>query len=478
MEFFMAKHSKNIDMVNGSIVKGLILFSIPIMLSGMLQLLFNAADTVVVGRYGSENALAAVGSTGSLITLIVNLFMGLSVGSSVIAAHCYGAGDRKGVHQVVHTSILAAAVTGVFVGILGIAVSTPALRLMGTPDDVIEQASSYMQIYFCGMPAMMIFNFGASIMRSAGDTKRPLYYLCISGVINIVLNLILVIVFHLDVAGVAIATVVSQVVSAVLILIHMSRSNEWYKLCIKKLKIYPDKLLKIVKIGLPAGLQGTVFSISNVVLQSSINSFGSIAMNGNSAAANLESFMYLSVNAFHQSAVSFTGQNIGAGKYHRASKIMRTTLTMAMAVSILMGGIFLLAREELLHIYIPSSEEAVAFGIQRLLVICTTYCLCAGTDVMTGVLRGMGSSLVPTLISVIGICGTRILWVWLIFPFYHTLTSLYISYPVSWFISFAAQFVCFIVVRKRLMRRYHAEKEYEEASKQPERLQEAAVISE
>ncbi len=474
----MAKHSKNIDMVNGSIVKGLILFSIPIMLSGTLQLLFNAADTVVVGRYGSENALAAVGSTGALITLIVNLFMGLSVGSSVIAAHCYGAGDRKGVQQVVHTSILAAAVTGIFVGILGIVISAPALRLMGTPDDVIEQASRYMQIYFCGIPAMMVFNFGASIMRSAGDTKRPLYYLIASGIINIILNLILVILFRLDVAGVAIATVVSQIASAALIVIHMMRCDEWYKLSLKKLKIYPDKLMKIIKIGLPAGLQGTVFSISNVVLQSSINSFGSVAMNGNSAAANLEGFMYLSVNAFHQSAVSFTGQNIGAGKYQRAGKIMRTTLSLAMAVSIIMGGVFLLARRELLHIYIPGSEEAVAFGIQRLLVICTTYCLCAGTDVMTGVLRGMGASLVPTLISVIGICGTRVLWVWFIFPSFHTLTSLYVSYPVSWFISFAAQFVCFIIVKKRMMRRYHAKKEQDEVLEQPAILPEAAAVSE
>ena len=465
-------------MVNGSIVKGLILFSIPIMLSGMLQLFFNAADTIVVGRYGSENALAAVGSTGSLITLIVNLFMGLSVGSSVVSAHCFGAGDRKGVQQVVHTSILAAAVTGILVGILGIVVSTPALRLMDTPDDVIRQASGYMQIYFCGMPAMMIFNFAAAILRSAGDTKRPLFYLCVSGMINIVLNLILVIAFRLDVAGVAIATVTSQIISAALILIHMCRCNEWYKLNLKKLRIYPDKLLKIVKIGLPAGLQGTVFSISNVVLQSSINSFGPIAMNGNSAAANLEGFMYLSVNAFHQSAVSFTGQNIGAGKYHRADKIMRTTLIMAMAVSIIMGSIALLARNQLLHIYIPNSQEAVAFGIQRLLVICTTYCLCAGTDVMTGVLRGMGASLVPTLISVIGICGTRILWVWLIFPFYHSLTSLYISYPVSWFISFAAQFICFIIVRKQMLRRYHVEKEPREpAPAQSSLLHEAAAAS-
>lgn len=454
----MAKHSKTIDMVNGPIGRGLILFSIPIMLSGVLQLLFNAADTVVVGHYGSETAIGAVGSTSALITLIVNLFMGLSVGSSVIAAHCYGAGDRKGVQQVVHTSILAAAVTGILVTIIGIVVATPALHLMGTPDNVIDQASSYMKIYFLGMPAMMIYNFGASIMRSAGDTKRPLYFLTISGVVNIILNLFFVILLQLDVAGVAIATVISQIVSAVLILVHMTRSNEWYKFSWKKLKIYPEKLAKIISIGLPAGLQGTVFSISNVVLQSSINSFGSIAMNGNTAAANLEGFMYLSVNAFHQSSVSFTGQNIGAGKYKRASKIMRTALSMAAAISIVMGGVFLLAREPLLHIYIPNSEEAVAYGIQRLLVICSTYCLCAGTDVMTGVLRGMGSSIAPTLISIIGICGTRILWVFLIFPTYHSLTSLYVSYPVSWFISFAAQVVCFIIVKKRMMKRYHARK--------------------
>ena len=459
----MAKHGKSIDLINGPIVRGLILFSVPIMLSGILQLLFNAADTVVVGRFGSETALGAVGSTSALITLIVNLFMGLSVGSSVTAAHCYGAKDPEGVHHVVHTSILSAAMTGVLVGIIGFFVSTPALRLMGTPDNVIDQAATYMKIYFCGTPAMMVYNFGASIVRSAGDTKRPLYYLSISGVVNIILNLIFVIVFHLDVAGVAIATVISQFISAACILVHMMRCDEWYKLEIRKLRIYPEKLIKIIKIGVPAGLQSSVFSISNVVLQSSINSFGSIAINGNTAAANLEGFMYLSVNAFHQSAVSFTGQNIGAGKYHRAGSIMKAALALAAIVSIVMGGAFLLFREELLHIYIPAympnSQAAVAYGVQRLIIICSTYYLCSSNDVMTGVLRGMGASLIPALISVVGVCGTRILWVLLIFPSFHTITSLYISYPVSWFISFAAQVICFVIVKKRMLQKYGKNKD-------------------
>ncbi len=467
----MARHSKNIDMTNGPIIKGFLLFSVPIMLSGILQLLFNAADTVVVGRFGSETALGAVGSTSALITLIVNLFMGLSVGASVTAAHCYGAKDPAGVHQVVHTSILASAVTGVVVGMIGIAVSTPALRLMGTPDNVIDQASTYMKIYFCGMPAMMVYNFGASILRSAGDTKRPLYYLSVAGVVNIVLNLIFVIVFHLDVAGVAIATVISQFISAICILAHMMRCDKWYRLELKKLRIYPEKLKRIIWIGVPAGLQGTVFSISNVVLQSSINSFGSIAINGNTAAANLEGFMYLAVNAFHQSSVSFTGQNIGAGKFHRAGTIMKAALGLSAAVSVVMGGAFLLLREPLLHIYIPAymsnSAQAVAYGVSRLLIICSTYFLCAGNDVMTGVLRGMGASLAPALISVIGVCGTRILWVLLVFPFYHSLVSLYISYPVSWFVSFGAQLLCFFVVKKRMLRRYQEDTIQKETAESP-----------
>jgi putative MATE family efflux protein len=449
----MAKQNKSIDIINGPIIKGLILFTIPIILTGMLQLLFNAADTIVVGRYGNETALAAVGSTSALITLILNLFMGLSVGSSVNVAHCYGAGDRRGVHQVVHTSILAAIVTGIFVGVVGVLIATPALRIMGTPDNVIDQASLYMKIYFCGVPALMVYNFASAILRSAGDTKRPLYYLIISGVVNLLLNLVLVIVFKLDVAGVAIATVTSEVLSAALIIIRMMRTDEWYKLELTKLRIYKDKLIKILKIGLPAGLQGTVFSISNVVLQSSINSFGYIAMNGNSAASNLEGFIYMAINAFHQSALSYVGQNIGADRTKRVNKIIASALVMVTVVSVMLGGLCILFRGPLLRIYIPSSEEAVAYGMTRLFVICGTYYLNGASDVLTGILRGMGSSVAPMFISMIGICGTRILWVELVFPHFHTLLSLYLSYPVSWVISVAAQVICLIIMRKKLENR-------------------------
>lgn len=449
----MAKQNKSIDIVGGPIVKGLILFTIPIILTGMLQLLFNAADTIVVGRYGTDTALAAVGSTGALITLILNLFMGLSVGASVNAAHCYGAGDKRGVHQVVHTSILASVITGIFVGVLGVAVATPALKVMGTPDDVIGQASLYMKIYFCGVPAQMVYNFAASILRSAGDTKRPLYFLSISGVVNLLLNLLLVIVFHLDVAGVAIATVTSEVLSAALIVIHMMRTDEWYKLEISKLRIYKDKLIKILKIGLPAGLQGTVFSLSNVVLQSSINSFGYVAMNGNSAAGNLEGFIYMAINSFHQSAVAYVGQNVGAGRPKRVNKIVASSLITVTLVAVTLSGLFLLFRIPLLKIYIPNSEEAVAYGAARMMVIFSTYFLNGGNDVMTGILRGMGSSVAPMLISTIGICGTRILWVTLIFPHFHSLFSLYCSYPVSWAISLTAQIVCFIILKKQIEQR-------------------------
>ncbi|MGM9635862.1 MAG: MATE family efflux transporter [Candidatus Avispirillum sp.] len=440
-------------MLNGSVAGGILRFSLPIMLSGMLQLLFNAADTVVVGRYGSSASLAAVGSTGVLINLIITLFMDLSVGTGVVTAHCYGAGDRDGVQKVVHTSMLAAAAAGVAVCFIGIGAASPALRLMGTPADVIDKACLYMQIYFLGVPAMMIYNFGAAILRSAGDTKRPLYFLTVSGAVNVLLNLLFVIVMKLDVAGVAAATVISQTLAAAMITVCMARSNEWYRLELRKLRIYSDKLKKIVRIGIPAGMQGIVFSASNVIVQSSINSFGSLAMSGSSAAASLEGFMFLAIKAYHQSCLSFIGQNTGAGKFDRVDKTVKSGLSMAVATAVVISGVFYLFRNFLLHLYIPNSEAAVAFGKERMLVICAGYFLCAATDVMAGVLRGMGAAVVPMLISCFGVCGTRILWVMFVFPHYRSFTALFISYPVSWLISFAAQIICYTVDRRIAERR-------------------------
>lgn len=437
-----------IDMCNGPLLGKILIFSLPLMLSGILQLLFNAADIVVVGRFAGNHALAAVGATSSLINLLVNLFIGLSVGANVLVARFYGSGQEKEIGETVHTAVLTALVGGLFLVFVGLFLSRPLLDLMGTPDDVIEHATLYMRIYFAGMPVMLLYNYGSSILRAVGDTKRPLFYLSIAGVVNVLLNLLFVIVFHMGVAGVALATVLSQCISAFLILRCMMRTESSYKLVLSQLKIHKDKLGKMMKIGIPAGIQGSLFSISNVLIQSSVNSFGSVAMAGNTAASNIEGFVYTSMNALHQTSLSFTGQNFGARNYKRIVKILVMCLGLVTAIGLVLGnGAFLLGRQ-LLGIYSPD-PEVIEYGIIRLSIICTLYFMCGLMEVVVGSLRGMGYAIMPMLVSLAGACGLRVVWVYTVFAMNRSLLVLYISYPVTWGITFLVHLICFMVVFPR-----------------------------
>ena len=449
--FKTSRHrSHEIDMTNGPLLGKIIRFAIPLMLSGMLQLFFNAADIVVVGQFAKDHtALAAVGSTGALINLIVNVFIGLSVGTNVLVARYYGAQDRKNIYETVHTSVSISVIFGVILIFIGIFLARPLLNIMGTPSDVIDQSVLYVQIYFSGMPFMMLYNFGAAVLRAVGDTKRPLYYLSFAGVINVGLNLFLVICFDMGVAGVAIATVASQVVASILVLMCLVKTNAPYKVYLKELKVYKDKLIEMAKIGLPAGMQGAVFSISNVLIQSSINSFESVAMAGNTAAGNLEGFVYNAMNSFHQTALSFTGQNMGARKYSRINKILGLCVACVAVTGIVMGGLEFLFAPQLLSIY-NSDPEVISYGITRLMYIGLPYFICGIMDVMVGSLRGMGCSIMPMIVSLTGACGFRVLWIYTVFQMYHTLEILYISYVISWTLTAAVHFICFLFVRKNL----------------------------
>ena len=442
------KRSYEIDMCNGPLLGKILRFSIPLMLSGVLQLLFNAADIVVVGQFTSSTALAAVGSTGALNNLIVNIFMGLSIGSSVIVAQYYGAQDWKNVHDVVHTSMLISAISGIVLIFIGVPLAAPLLELMGTPEDVLDQAVLYMRIIFAGMPALMVYNFGAAILRAVGDTGRPLIFLLVAGIINVVLNLIFVIVFHMGVAGVALATLISQCISAALVVLCLMRSEGYYRLYLRDLRISKEKLFQIMRVGIPAGVQGAVFSISNVLIQSSINSFGSIAIAGNTAASNIEGFVYTCMNSLYQASLSFTSQNIGARKIKRLVPILVRCLSCVVVIGVGLSSIVLIFGSQLLGIY-SSDPEVIQFGLSQFWVVCLTYFLCGMMDVICGSIRGMGYSVTPTIVSLASVCGFRILWIYTIFLINHSLFSLYLSYPISWGLAFLVHFICFIVFYRR-----------------------------
>ena len=449
-----AKNKTNkyeMDMCSGPCLGKILIFYIPLMLSGILQLLFNAADIVVVGHYAGSDALAAVGSTSSLINLLVNLFIGLSVGANVLVARFYGAGQKRELSEMVHTAILTSIVSGFILVFAGIVVAGPALTWMGTPEDVIDQSVLYMRIYFVGMPFTMTYNFGAAVLRAIGDTKRPLYYLLGAGVINVALNLVFVICFSMGVAGVALATIISQAISAALVIRCLMRSEADYKLELSKLRIVPDKLFKMLQIGLPAGLQNSLFSISNVLIQSSVNSFGSIAMAGNTAASNIEGFVYVAMNSFSQTIISFAGQNYGARKPKNIGRILLICQGLVLAVGLVLGNLAYLGSNILLGIYSPD-PEVIVFGILRMSIICTLYCLCGMMDVMVGVLRGIGYSVMPMLVSLTGACLFRIVWIYTVFKQNRTLACLYWSYPISWALTFAVHVLCFVVVYRRLVR--------------------------
>lgn len=437
-------------MCHGPLFSKIIMFAIPLILSGVLQLLFNAADIVVVGRFTGSHALAAVGSTSSLINLLVNLFIGVSVGANVLLGKFCGAQDYKNASETVHTAIYIAIWGGVIMIFAGLILARPLLELMGTPMDVIDLSVLYMRIYFIGMPAFMIYNFGAAILRAVGDTKRPLYFLTVAGIVNVLFNLLFVIVFKMGVAGVALATIISETISAGLILLSLMQSDGILRLHLKEMKFHKDKVVGMLKIGLPAGLQGMIFNISNVLIQSSVNSFGSVVMAGNTAASNIEGFVYTSMNAIYQTSLSFTSQNMGAKQYHRIDKILLQCLGVVTVVGLVLGVGAFLCGHTLLGIY-SSSEDVITHGISRLSVVCASYFLCGIMDVMVGSLRGMGYSIMPMLVSLTGACLFRVIWIFTIFQMEHTLFSLYISYPISWILTFSAHVICYLVVRRKAL---------------------------
>ena len=442
----------NRSMLEGPLFLNIVLYTIPIILTSILQLLFNAADLVVVGRFCGSISVAAVGATGAITNLIINLFIGLSVGSGVSVAHALGSQDDDVVHRTVHTALPTALISGVVLTIVGVALSPTFLKLMGTPENVLALSSVYMRIYFGGITFTMVYNFCASILRAAGDTKSPLIFLAIAGVINVGLNLVFVTQLHMNVAGVALATTISQAVSAVLVVIALIRRKDACHLDLKKMRIYKPQLMKILRIGLPAGIQGSLFSISNVLIQSSINSFGDVLMSGNAAAGNIEGFVYVAINAFCQTAVNFVGQNSGAKQYKRVNRIMLICLASVVVVGLIAGVSAWYFGETLLSIYITDSQEAIAYGMIRLTFICLPYFVCGLMDVTTGVLRGMGSSLAPMIISILGVCGIRIAWISTVFqiPQFHTPQSLYLSYIISWTATFLIQLAAYIALYNRL----------------------------
>ena len=446
MYFVNMKSKYEIDMTNGSLFPKIILFSLPLILSGILQLAFNAADLIVVGQYSSDaSALAAIGDTSSLINFFINVIVGVSVGSNVVVARYIGAGKDKDVHDAVHTSIAVCLLLGVIVGILGIIFSRPILAAMDTPDNVIDLSVLYINIYFIGLPTSMVYNFGSAILRSAGDTKRPLIYLTISGVVNVLLNLLFVIGLGMTVEGVALATIISQALSAVLVARCLMKTDASYKLILKDLRINFGILKKILQIGLPAGVQGMIFSLSNILIQSSVNFFGDTAMAGNTACQSLEGFVYTSMNAVYQTTLSFTSQNYGAGKLKRIKKILLECIILVTIVGLVLGNGVYIFGHFFLSLY-RSEEDVIAMGMVRLSVICTLYCTCGLMEVFCGVLRGLGYGIMPMIVSLIGACGFRIFWIYTIFQQHHTLRVLYWSYPISWILTITAHAICLLIV--------------------------------
>ena len=446
----MKNNNTEIDMCNGRLLPSIMRFAIPLMLSSVLQLLFNAADIIVVGRFAGENSLAAVGSNTSLINLMTNLFLGLAIGTNVLAAQFTGAGRKDRLKLTIQTSVSLGIISGLILTVIGLLFAKQILLLMQTPDEIIGLSSLYLRVYFLGMPAMMVYNFGSAIMRAKGDTKRPLYYLLAAGCINVVLNLIFVIAFKMDVLGVALATVISQCISSGLIIRCLIRDKGDFHLDLRRLRPDAGTVRSILRIGIPAGIQGVVFSLSNVVIQSSINSFGATVMAGNAAAANLEGFVWVAMNAFNQAALTFTGQNVGAGRYTRINKIALTAGSCEFTVGLVCGiGVFLLY-SPLLGIY-SNSPDVIAAGHVRLLYVCAPYFLGGLMDCIVGPIRGMGASITPTVISLLGSCVLRLVWVATIFqiPEFRTPETLYISYPISWALTFAAHFVFYIILRRK-----------------------------
>ena len=446
---------KKIDMLSGPLAWPLITYAVPIMLTSVLQLLFNAADLVVVGAYCGSFSVAAVGATGAITNLIVNLFIGLSVGTGVAVAHGIGSREWEQVRNTVHTAVPMALVSGLFLTVLGVSLSGSILRAMGTPEEVLGLATTYMEIYFMGITAHMLYNFCASMVRAAGDTKSPLVILTVAGVVNVGLNILFVRYLGRNVDGVALATVLSETGAAIAIVILMVRRTDGCRLDLRKLRFHKEPLKKMLRIGIPAGIQSCMFSLSNVLLQSAVNGFGAVAVSGNAAVANLEGFMYVIENSFHQTAVNFVGQNCGALQFRRVKKVTGLCMVYAAVAGILFGGLMCLFGPQLLSLYITDSPEAIAIGISRMFVDVAPYFLFGLQDVVTGALRGIGASFVSMILTVLGICGIRVLWIYTVFqiPRFHSQTVLYVSYPLSWIVTLIIQLTAFSVIFRRLQNR-------------------------
>jgi len=444
------------DMTTGPLMKKLVAYAVPVVITGILQLLFNAADVIIVGRYAGRTALAAVGSTTSLINLIVNLFMMTSIGVNVAVARYYGAHEPMEVSKTVTTAMTMSVIIGLFVGIFGIVASRPMLVLMESPADVLDQAALYLRIYFMGIPAFMVYNFGAAVLRAVGDTQRPMKFLTIAGIINVILNLITVVGFKMGVAGVAIATAVSQYVSAAFIVMSLVTTESCLHLEVKELHIYKDKLVEILRIGLPAGLQSLLFSITNVMIQASVNTFGSTIMAGSSAASNIDGFIYTAMNAVTQTAMAFTGQNMGARKYERIGRILGRCILLVTLVGGIMGVLCSLFRNGLINIYANGDPEVIYWGAQRMLIVALPYFIFGISDTIVGVVRGMGNSTLPMIISIFGVCAFRVLWLYTAFAVEPTFAVLMLGYPVSWIVTLMGQSLCYLLMKKKIIARYEA----------------------
>ena len=446
------RNNHEIDMINGPLTGKIVKFALPLMLSGILQLLYNAADIVVVGRYAGSSALAAVSATSSIINLIVNFFSGLSIGTSVALAQYIGARKLDDASKTVHTSVALSIIFGLFLALIGSFISEPALIAMNCPDEVLPLASKYLKIYFLGSPANLLYNYGSAIMRTSGDTKRPLYFLTFSGIVNVILNLILVICFHMDVDGVAIATISSQYISAALVVVALIRNQGPCRLEIKKIHIIPKKLGEIMYLGIPASIQGLTFSISNIIVQTSINSFGALAIAGNGAAISLEGFAFTAMNAFGVAAQVFVGQNMGAKKYKRVNKSMLICIAMSIIAWAVSYIVFMCFKTQLFEIYLPNDKEAVEFGITRLGIILGSYAICGTMEIASGTLRAMGKSIFPAFVSIACICVFRIIWIFTVFAKFHSLTCLFISYPISWALAQIVFYTDYIIVYRKLLK--------------------------
>lgn len=450
MHIIQTKTTNKIDMTTGSIFPKLLKFSIPLVLSSILQLFFNAADIVVVGRFAGDNSLAAVGTTSSLINLLVNIFVGLSIGSNVVAANYFGAGNKKYLKKTVHTSIVLSVYSGIILTLVGIIFAKRILLLMQAPSEVLDLAVKYLRIYFAGITVTMIYNFGSALLRAKGDTQRPFYILLLSGIVNVLLNLLFVIKFNMNVEGVALATVISQSLAAFLIIYLLFTENDDFKLELKELKIDREVFRKIVKIGVPAGFQGIMFSLSNVIIQSSINTFGSVVIAGNSSAVNIEGFVYTSMNGIAQGTLTFVSQNMGSKNIKRIKKVVLESIITVLVLGEALGFLVILYSNKLLGIY-SNSIDVIQIGERRLLIICSTYALCGIMDTIANSLRGIGHSLLPVIITMLSVCAFRIMWLISIFQIerFHTIEIIYLSYPISWLAAFLIMLFCFIQLIKK-----------------------------